>query len=250
MWLCIYVMNLCKSHISTHTSRVGCDGYVSVHPCEFIISTHTSRVGCDFDAFFYLCCVLISTHTSRVGCDQVWKDLWSDKIIFLLTHPVWDVTCFLLTLSRMSHTFLLTHPVWDVTTNWQTQLKTSTFLLTHPVWDVTEIKREVNTLISDFYSHIPCGMWPVVPQLVDQCRGISTHTSRVGCDAFRHRACPVIFISTHTSRVGCDYSGGHRNAVGYKFLLTHPVWDVTTYYFPRSMLLGISTHTSRVGCDL
>ena len=35
-----------------------------------------------------------------------------------------------------------------------------------------------------------------------------------------------------------------------KFLLTHPVWDVTTKPPHRWLLIVISTHTSRVGCDI
>ena len=34
-----------------------------------------------------------------------------------------------------------------------------------------------------------------------------------------------------------------------EFLLTHPVWDVTSYDFVLLCFIVISTHTSRVGCD-
>ena len=34
-----------------------------------------------------------------------------------------------------------------------------------------------------------------------------------------------------------------------RFLLTHPVWDVTLMAGIRFWQLDISTHTSRVGCD-
>ena len=123
---------------------------------------------------------------------------------------------------------------------------------------------------------------------------ISTHTSRVGCDAdvpffWKH----IVHISTHTSRVGCDlyrlqqkdrdlhfYSHipcgmwpiqSNDGLIIKKFLLTHPVWDVTGFisaYTPSCLFLlthpvwdvthiltisawglQISTHTSRVGCD-
>ena len=81
------------------------------------------------------------------------------------------------------------------------------FLLTHPVWDVTS------------------------KQLVFlDNSGISTHTSRVGCDFM-------------TGGIDVNRLTG--------FLLTHPVWDVTinTVYINKSKN-QISTHTSRVGCDL
>ena len=34
-----------------------------------------------------------------------------------------------------------------------------------------------------------------------------------------------------------------------KFLLTHPVWDVTVHHVKHVRDYPISTHTSRVGCD-
>ena len=34
----------------------------------------------------------ISTHTSRVGCDRVIARHLRNMFLFLLTHPVWDVT--------------------------------------------------------------------------------------------------------------------------------------------------------------
>ena len=78
-------------------------------------------------------------------------------------------------------TFLLTHPVWDVTIKATAVLKDIEFLLTHPVWDVT------------FFC---CACW--------HWEKISTHTSRVGCDAKVSWCSPTFRISTHTSRVGCD----------------------------------------------
>ena len=100
------------------------------------------------------------------------------------------------------------------------------FLFTHPMWDVTDT--EVKTL---------CTLT------------ISTHTSRVGCDLAILRNLQYMEISTHTSRVGCDHSYycvsayywhfyshipcgmwqlcQHWQCLPQKFLLTHPVWDVT-----------------------
>ena len=102
---------------------------------------------------------------------------------FLLTHPVWDVTemaCFLICIvkistrtSRVGCDRLLSNPVYAG----------KVFLLTHPVWDVTNaFCRHINLTdisthtsrvgcdreafykgyrFSNFYSHIPCGMWQV-----------------------------------------------------------------------------------------
>ena len=94
--------------------------------------------------------------------------------------------------------------MWDVTKCTFICAGIIKFLLTHPVWDVTRVT-------AGFQS--PCT--------------ISTHTSRVGCDngAFPPETLKC-GISTHTSRVGCDvvFRCGSRTG---KFLLTHPVWDVT-----------------------
>ena len=101
--------------ISTHTSRVGCDPeragsmgdsgkFLLTHPVwdvtvvsfntqyKQLISTHTSRVGCDANICNMAIMKKISTHTSRVGCDNAWRTLIYFQILFLLTHPVWDVT--------------------------------------------------------------------------------------------------------------------------------------------------------------
>ena len=168
------------------------------------------------------------------------------------------------------------------------------FLLTHPVWDVTYTNPAIQAFLWNFYSHIPCGMWrepksgpsgalkfllthPVwdVTNFVVGLMlyiGISTHTSRVGCDPdqawpsqppldfYSHIPCGMwrstslscsgdTTISTHTSRVGCDVRlesiccvlsiSTHTSRVGC---------DDYKQELPNTM--KISTHTSRVGCDL
>ena len=57
-------------------------------------------------------------------------------------------------------------------------------------------------------------------------------------------------ISTHTSRVGCDHRNLHLVFLEKQFLLTHPVWDVTSKIDDWVDHFKISTHTSRVGCDI
>ena len=100
---------------------------------------------------------------------------------------------------------------------------------------------------------------------------ISTHTSRVGCDDIDIIILYTRNISTHTSRVGCDGIPYEGLIYEKRFLLTHPVWDVTKFEMKTratapfllthpvwdvTCSLGsipapapISTHTSRVGCD-
>ena len=144
------------------------------------ISTHTSRVGCDVvSTIFFLSCG-ISTHTSRVGCDSFASTSSQTFDKFLLTHPVWDVTLFL----------------WIMIVRLR-------FLLTHPVWDVTDTTLLIPTRSTNFYSHIPCGMWQK-GQTFTKVIEISTHTSRVGCDVITITGDTGNQISTHTSRVGCD----------------------------------------------
>ena len=72
----------------------------------------------------------------------------------------------------------------------------------------------------------------------------------MGCDdIFSNHQQLIDAISTHTSRVGCD-AIALFNAVDASFLLTHPVWDVTHIEEKIQLDVLISTHTSRVGCDL
>ena len=92
------------------------DVTLSVHLiyATLIISTHTSRVGCDLNVSFVF--HNVTNFYSHIPCGM-W--LYASKlrlraITFLLTHPVWDVTCPLSSYSCICQ-FLLTHPVWDVT---------------------------------------------------------------------------------------------------------------------------------------
>ena len=81
----------------------------------------------------------------------------------------------------------------------------SSFLLTHPLWDVTT------------------ALWTYRTE-----SKISTHTSLVGCDTGKRiPRMDTIEISTHTSLVGCDYGTVFCRWCVWKFLLTHPLWDVT-----------------------
>ena len=102
-------------------------------------------------------------------------------VLFLLTHPVWDVTDFHRVKCIYIGRFLLTHPVWDVTYHWQIQVHRCN--------------------ISTHTSRVGCD---VNNYIISHLAKISTHTSRVGCDTVNDVRRPTIIISTHTSRVGCD----------------------------------------------
>ena len=101
--------------ISTHTSRVGCDTCSSVSVMLF--KNFYSHIPCGmwlFTAYFFGSLALISTHTSRVGCDYP-----CDRCIFQPFHFYSHIPCgmwrFFADKFNSSPVFLLTHPVWDVT---------------------------------------------------------------------------------------------------------------------------------------
>ena len=100
----------------------------------------------------------ISTHTSRVGCDLL---IYFFELVSNISTHTSRVGCDARAADgSMRDAFLLTHPVWDVTIWMKLRSVTDQFLLTHPVWDVIYRSRYI------------------------RCRTIiSTHTSRVGCDA-------------------------------------------------------------------
>ena len=82
MWLSyIWSIKITKI-ISTHTSRVGCDGCLALDATGNEISTHTSRVGCDFCGCIICWWRCISTHTSRVGCDYSCENIGMQAINF------------------------------------------------------------------------------------------------------------------------------------------------------------------------
>ena len=168
------------------------------------ISTHTSLVGCDDmesfsvafsnDFYSHIPCgmwrypdgqprwsSIISTHTSLVGCDVAWRP-GDGMLIFLLTHPLWDVTM-----------------------------------------QAEHIMKQ-NFIISTHTSLVGCDD---VPDRRHQDFPISTHTSLVGCD-FAHCAFLLKFQNFY-SHIPCGMwpFKKYRCAWSFKFLLTHPLWDVT-----------------------
>ena len=168
----------------------------------------------------------ISTHTSRVGCDYIMLIPATAILKFLLTHPVWDVTAQqaatqLDNLNFYSHIpcgmwreelcrrskgnqFLLTHPVWDVTPCYKINFSCFKFLLTHPVWDVTQALRNYDCVVNNFYSHIPCGMWPPAGIYLHRNPEFLLTHPVWDVTLFLPTRRYHISISTHTSRVGCD----------------------------------------------
>ena len=79
----------------------------------------------------------------------------------------------------------------------------------------------------DFYSHIPCGMWP---QSALWMYAINNFYSHIPCGMWRRRAFPPKTYRIHFySHIPCGMWRSSVAPVGTekKFLLTHPVWDVT-----------------------
>ena len=123
--------------------------------------------------------------------------------------------------------------MWPV--NHRPLLTIRRFLLTHPVWDVTRVLLlRLLALRKNFYSHIPCGMWRKAERGIP-AHHISTHTSRVGCDSKARLSWCIKnkFLLTHPVWDVTPVAG-HGNTVSKPFLLTHPVWDVTRQTWERN----------------
>ena len=113
------------------------------------------------------------------------------------------------------------------------------------MWPVDTLEVKV---ASDFYSHIPCGMW-LAENTVDTLE--VNFYSHIPCGMWQRGICPSFcickFLLTHPVWDVTWHEVIVNNSC--KFLLTHPVWDVTKTLAESDNLNLISTHTSRVGCD-
>ena len=97
-------------------------------------------------------------------------------------------------------------------------------------------------LLFHFYSHIPCGMWLSYIWSIKITKIISTHTSRVGCD--RYTDWSEILVINFYSHIPCGMwpQWQYSTAIWQKFLLTHPVWDVTRKIFLRKKIWNFYSH--------
>ena len=93
MWLQSLAKSLHHQHISTHTSRVGCDYNHRVFLSAY--ENFYSHIPCGMwrtgngDMF-----IEMTNFYSHIPCGM-WQEIeavWNCSIVFLLTHPVWDVT--------------------------------------------------------------------------------------------------------------------------------------------------------------
>ena len=216
--------------ISTHTSRVGCDVRRSRN--FYGVSHFYSHIPCGmWHGLFYLHFCIVVNFYSHIPCGM-WRkaalELYYDKTISTHTSRVGCDTV------EQWHQYI----TGGISTH--TSRVGCDYFSNHPS----------DRFFLYFYSHIPCGMWLVRPNFKPIIIPISTHTSRVGCDILVMKTHTNHIISTHTSRVGCDSILKTTQFIDTKFLLTHPVWDVTMILIRWNWFLTISTHTSRVGCDV
>ena len=167
------------------------------------ISTHTSRVGCDFSApsstptitYFY----------SHIPCGM-W--LWKGGRNFVKHDFYSHIPCGMWLALPNLHNLLLhfySHipcGMWHCP--WNMVAARRKFLLTHPVWDVTSVNAEIYRS-KNFYSHIPCGMWRYMGLMYPSF--LFHFYSHIPCGMWRelgYMSIITTYISTHTSRVGCD----------------------------------------------
>ena len=101
----------------------------------------------------------------------------------------------------------------------------------------------------DFYSHIPCGMWLRL-RFCSSLR-ICYFYSHIPCGMWRITKAILPRYRNFYSHIPCGMWLYHAqlNTHHFLFLLTHPVWDVTHITPSNHLQHIISTHTSRVGCD-
>ena len=110
-----------------------------------------------------------------------WLEHFLRLMLFLLTHPVWDVT--FINLVSIPFTEISTHTsrvgcdciIFDIV--YLCDISTHTSRVGCDGWLFI-----IYAICFHFYSHIPCGMWLLRQYEMAQWSNISTHTSRVGCD--------------------------------------------------------------------
>ena len=97
-----------------------------------------------------------------------------------------------------SYLFLLTHPVWDVTPTLHKQISDLLYFYSHIPCGMWRPSVAVVCRIKYFYSHIPCGMWQSLYALFCFCKNFYSH---IPCGMWPKRAeserIIMIFLLTH-----------------------------------------------------
>ena len=158
--------------------------------------------------------------------------LFNTFISFLFTHPMWDVTDTevktLCTLTISTHT---SHVRCDE--DWVHYLH-FIVISTHTSrvgCDSEALHLRIHRVY--FYSHIPCGMWPI-PLLSNNVFWpfLLTHPVWDVTDSSCNFLSKAFNFYSHIPCGMWQLSWESLN-LSEKFLLTHPVWDVTWYFVLR-----------------
>ena len=141
---------------------------------------------------------------SHIPCGMwLWGTAFLCKLTYFYSHIPCGMWLIQLLNLHIFCIFLLTHPVWDVTMAFMCSSSTRN-ISTHTSrvgCDLFSVSLSALSAISTHTSRVGCDADLIArPALV--C--ISTHTSRVGCDKGAATIAICLWISTHTSRVGCD----------------------------------------------
>ena len=150
MWDVTYTIHTrIKQKNRNFYSHIPCGMWPSSSAMFPICSNFYSHIPCGMWLFSIVSDnVSIPDFYSHIPCGM-WRisDWWIfDVKIFLLTHPVWDVTVFCVYKMRILQYFYSHIPcgMWRFTQS--RGFFIIKFLLTHPVWDVTTIYHTKNVL--------------------------------------------------------------------------------------------------------
>ena len=168
----------------------------------------------------------ISTHTSRVGCDSLLPII---SVRFSISTHTSRVGCDSVNIVSLSHTIISTHtsrvgcdnPVMNC-------LRGYINFYSHIPCGMWPQDQPWTPLVDDFYSHIPCGMWRCSRRLMPTTR--CNFYSHIPCGMWHNRQQRrICCLRNFYSHIPCGmwHSSSVIPSALEIFLLTHPVWDVT-----------------------
>ena len=159
MWHQPFISRFLIFCISTHTSRVGCDTFDKRR--AFGLSNFYSHIPCGMWQSLYALFCFCKNFYSHIPCGMWPKRAESERIImiFLLTHPVWDVTEMLRQLGLEQKYFYSHIPCGMWRYCFFNILSTCSNFYSHIPCGMWPSWAYIHFDLQDFYSHIPCGMW-------------------------------------------------------------------------------------------
>ena len=148
---------------------------------------------------------------------------------FLLTHPVWDVTLFSDIIKLSSYNFYSHIPcgMWRLVCKIHRRWRNFYSHIPCGMWQCAGYNDTAD--VCNFYSHIPCGMWHISWQITLPFFHFYSH---IPCGMWRKGDYTYVELSNFYSHIPC---GMWRYffallSCSARFLLTHPVWDVTAIH--------------------